>query len=102
MEVIIDYSRKEWMHVFMRMMVVVKEFSTNENLWSFQHWYFMTSSNGALEKRWNNMRDCIAVKWVHLFGFCRLKEKRASKLGLLCGWENCESLIAGFFVLDAS
>jgi hypothetical protein len=51
-----------------------------------------------MEKKWNNMRECIADKVVHLFGLCRLKGKRFGKLALLCGWDNHESLVGSCFV----
>jgi hypothetical protein len=38
------------MPMCMRLMVVLKELSTTENPWSFQHGYFLTSSTGALER----------------------------------------------------
>jgi hypothetical protein len=46
-----------------------------------------------MERKWNSLRDCIAKKWVHFFGLCRMKGKRSGKIGLLCGWENDESLL---------
>jgi hypothetical protein len=58
----------------------------------FQCRYFLTSSTEVLERNWNIMRDCVAEKWVHLFGLSWMKGKRSSELGLVCVWENSESM----------
>jgi hypothetical protein len=47
---LLSHSRREWIPMCMRLMVVQKELSTTENPWSFQLRDFLTSSIGALER----------------------------------------------------
>jgi hypothetical protein len=68
----------------MRLMVVLKEMS-QLRIHGVSN---MENPDQILGEKWNNLRDCMKEKWVHLFGFCRLKGKESYKLGLLCGWKN--------------
>jgi hypothetical protein len=52
---------------------------TIENPWSFHLLYFLTRSIENPGKRWNNLREYIVEKRVHVFGLYKMNEEERWK-----------------------